>query len=220
MLKDTRLSPFVGTRYPRSKFYKILRIISALLKISKTIAFIAIFLYIIIGVINVHRPKSFSLDYPQLVQEQNSTFPEINKMFNQMTQDPDSINFYEAKAIKIVDGDTIKVKITKSYDKTQAIPVNTTCKVRYIGVNTPELAHSIKERDEPLARDATDLNRQLVKGQVLILIPDVQLKDKYGRCLFYVFREDGLMVNWALWHLGYAKQMTIPPNVRVVFKGE
>ena len=209
MLKSTKLSPFVGTKHTKPKFYKLLKIFNKLLSISKLVAFIAIFLYIIIGVINVHKPKSFNLDYPQLIQEQNSTFQNINNMFKQVTQNPDSINFYKAKSIKIIDGDTIKVKIIESYDKTQAIPVNTICKVRYIGVDTPELAHSPNEHDEPLAREATDLNRQLVTGYNLILIRDVQLKDKYGRCLFYVFREDGLMVNWALWYLNMSPDFKI-----------
>lgn len=47
---------------------------------------------------------------------------------------------------------------------------------------------------------------------------DVQLRDRYGRLLAYVWvkRADGMevMVNAELVRLGYAQVMTVPPNVR------
>jgi len=46
---------------------------------------------------------------------------------------------------------------------------------------------------------------------------DVQLRDRYGRLLAYVWirRPEGeVMVNAELVRLGYAAVMTVPPNVR------
>ncbi len=42
----------------------------------------------------------------------------------------------------------------------------------------------------------------------------MQKRDKYGRLLAYVYREDGTFVNaWLVEH-GFAMVMTIPPNVK------
>ncbi|MGH7349819.1 MAG: thermonuclease family protein [Candidatus Rokuibacteriota bacterium] len=90
-------------------------------------------------------------------------------------------------------------------------------KVRYIGINTPEVHHP-KRGEEPGGRAATEMNRRLVADRAVRLEPDVQLRDQYGRLLAYVWvqRRDGgeLMVNAELVRLGYAQVMTVPPNVR------
>ena len=43
---------------------------------------------------------------------------------------------------------------------------------------------------------------------------DVELRDKYGRLLAYVYLSDGEMFNALLVKEGYAQIMTIPPNVK------
>jgi len=46
------------------------------------------------------------------------------------------------------------------------------------------------------------------------LVRDAEARDRYGRTLAYVYRRtDGLFVNAELVRRGYAKPMTIPPNV-------
>ena len=88
--------------------------------------------------------------------------------------------------------------------------------MRYIGVNTPETNHPTKG-EEPGGREATEVNRRLVKGRTVHLRLDVQERDRYGRLLAYVWiSQDGkeVMVNAELVRLGYAQVMTIPPNVR------
>ena len=103
--------------------------------------------------------------------------------------------------VRIVDGDTIHVRIGGRVEK-----------VRYIGVNTPEVHHPTKG-EEPGGREAAEVNRRLVEGQAVRLELDVQERDRYGRLLAYVWIGD-LMINAELVRLGYAQVMTIPPNVR------
>jgi micrococcal nuclease len=103
--------------------------------------------------------------------------------------------------VRIVDGDTIHVQIDGRVEK-----------VRYIGVNTPEVHHPSRG-EEPGGREATAVNSGLVAGQPVRLELDVQLRDRYGRLLAYVWVGD-VMVNAELVRRGYAQVMTIPPNVR------
>ena len=103
--------------------------------------------------------------------------------------------------VRVVDGDTIHVRIGARVEK-----------VRYIGVNTPEVHHPTKG-EEPGGREAAEVNRRLVEGQAVRLELDVQERDRYGRLLAYV-RIGDLMINAELVRLGYAQVMTIPPNVR------
>ena len=108
--------------------------------------------------------------------------------------------------VRLVDGDTVWVRLASGVEK-----------VRYIGIDTPEVHHPIRG-EEPGGREATEINRGLVGDRPVRLEPDVQLRDRYGRLLAYVWvkRADGVevMVNAELVRLGYAQVMTVPPNVR------
>ena len=107
----------------------------------------------------------------------------------------------EALVVRVVDGDTIHVRVNGRVEK-----------VRYIGMNTPELHHPTR-REEPGGRQAHAANRRLVEGKRVRLDLDVQSRDRYGRLLAYVWIGD-TMVNAELIRLGYAQVMTVPPNVR------
>ncbi len=107
----------------------------------------------------------------------------------------------EGTVVRVVDGDTIHVRIGDRVEK-----------VRYIGVNTPEVHHPTKG-EEPGGREASEVNRRLVTGKHVRLELDVQERDRYGRLLAYVWAGE-IMVNAELVRLGYAQVMTIPPNVR------
>ena len=108
--------------------------------------------------------------------------------------------------VRTVDGDTIYVRIGSGVEK-----------VRYIGIDTPEVHHPTRG-EEPGGREATEVNRRLLGEGPVRLETDVQLRDRYGRLLAYVWARhpDGgeLMVNAELVRLGYAAVMTVPPNVR------
>ena len=99
---------------------------------------------------------------------------------------------------RIIDGDTIELSNGE--------------KVRYIGIDTPELHHPQKEV-ECYAREAYEANCRMVEGKKVRLELDVEERDRYGRILAYVYVDD-LMVNEWLVANGYARVATFPPNVK------
>jgi len=107
----------------------------------------------------------------------------------------------DGTVVRVVDGDTIYVQLRDRVEK-----------IRYIGVNTPEIHHPTKG-EEPGGREAAAVNRRLVGGRPVRLELDVRTRDRYGRLLAYVWVGD-TMVNAELVRQGYAQVMTVPPNVR------
>jgi micrococcal nuclease len=108
-----------------------------------------------------------------------------------------------ARVVRVVDGDTIVVRLGGADER-----------VRYIGVDTPE---TVKPRTpvQCFGKKASAENHRLVEGRRVRLVPDVEARDRYGRMLAYVYRaSDGLFVNAELVRRGYATPMTIAPNVR------
>ncbi len=105
---------------------------------------------------------------------------------------------------RVIDGDTIEVWIGSSKEK-----------VRLIGVDTPE-TKAPQEPVEPYGPEAALFTKKLVEGKSVRLEFDVQERDKYGRILAYVYLPDGTFVNAELLRKGYAKVLTIPPNVKYV----
>jgi micrococcal nuclease len=106
------------------------------------------------------------------------------------------------KVARIVDGDTVQVTLGGRRER-----------VRYIGVDTPE---SVKPGSpvQCYAKRASAFNARLVAGERVRLVSDAERRDRYGRLLAYVYRErDGLFVNAELVRRGYARTLTIPPNV-------
>jgi micrococcal nuclease len=104
-----------------------------------------------------------------------------------------------AVVARVVDGDTIELRGGE--------------RVRYIGMDTPE---SVKPGTpvQCYAKAASHENERLVEGQRVRLRYDAEREDRYGRTLAYVYRaRDGLFVNAELVRRGYARQLTIPPNV-------
>jgi len=108
----------------------------------------------------------------------------------------------EARVVKVVDGDTIRVVL----DGVE-VPV------RYIGIDTPETRHP-EVGVEPFGLEAADANRRLLEGGVVFLEKDVSEVDRYDRLLRYVYLPDGRMVNAELVRMGFAQASTWPPDVR------
>jgi micrococcal nuclease len=104
----------------------------------------------------------------------------------------DKVSEDAALVTRIIDGDTIEIEGG--------------IRVRYIGIDTPEIG-------EPYYLEAKKANRNLVGGTRIQLEKDVQDKDEYGRLLRYVW-VDGIMVNAELVRLGYAHSYSYPPNLR------
>jgi micrococcal nuclease len=110
--------------------------------------------------------------------------------------------FGSAQVLRVVDGDTIRVRLDGRTER-----------VRYIGIDTPE---SVKPGTpvQCFAKRASAANAALVAGRSVKLVGDVEHRDRYGRLLAYVYREpDGAFVNARLVQDGYARTMTIAPNV-------
>src|SRR4051794_18049746 len=106
------------------------------------------------------------------------------------------------RVVRVVDGDTIHVRLGGVEEK-----------VRYIGIDTPE---SVKPGTpvQCFAKRASAYNERLVGGERVRVVRDAEARDRYGRLLAYVYRaRDGLFVNAELVRGGYAQPLTIPPNV-------
>jgi len=95
--------------------------------------------------------------------------------------------WYRVKAV--IDGDTLLLADGRF--------------VRYIGINTPEIAHKDKP-GEPFGKAATRYNAELVGTGRVQLEYDRQKHDHYGRLLAYVYNEKGVMVNRAMIAAGMA----------------
>ena len=104
-----------------------------------------------------------------------------------------------AKVTRIVDGDTFVI--------------DTGQKVRYIGVNTPEI-----ETNECFATEASEINEDMILGKEVRLVKDTSETDKYGRLLRYVYVFEGSdgweMINDELLKLGLARIETVLPDTK------
>ena len=82
-------------------------------------------------------------------------------------------------------------------------------RVRYIGIDTPEIHPDL----EAFGIEAWQANRQLVEGKKLRLERDVSETDKYGRLLRYVWVDD-ILVNAELVRAGLARAKAYPPDTK------
>ncbi|MQA92328.1 MAG: hypothetical protein GEU90_19220 [Gemmatimonas sp.] len=69
---------------------------------------------------------------------------------------------------------------------------------------------------QPGQRSKEALEDLLPAGSVATVELDVQERDRYGRLLAYLYREDGLRINEELLRTGYAVVGVYPPNVAYV----
>ncbi len=87
-------------------------------------------------------------------------------------------------------------------------------RIRLIGVDTPETMdprRPVQCFGQEASAFLTDL---LPRGTGVRLVGDVEERDFYDRTLAYAYRlPDGLFVNADLVRQGYARTLTIPPNV-------
>lgn len=104
---------------------------------------------------------------------------------------------------KVIDGDTIEIEGGQ--------------RIRYLGVDTPE-TQDPRKSVECFGKEAKNKNKDLVEGKRVILEKDITDSDKYDRLLRYIYLplQDGtlLFVNDFLIREGFAKVLTIPPDVK------
>jgi micrococcal nuclease len=129
---------------------------------------------------------------PSVTQSPTATIPPVTAGFYCV---PVNTQRDLAEVVKVIDGDTIEVDLN-----------GTTQRVRYIGIDSPEIG-------DPYFEKAKNANAAIVGGKTLTLVKDVSETDEYGSLLRYVFVEDDLFVNYELVKDGYAKIQTYPPDV-------
>jgi micrococcal nuclease len=86
-------------------------------------------------------------------------------------------------------------------------------RVRYIGINAPEIAHETRP-PERFGPEARAFNRKLVYQKPVRLELDRERQDQYGRLLAYVFLKDGTFVNAELVRAGHAYYLFRTPNTK------
>lgn len=117
-------------------------------------------------------------------------------------EDPSPRERLDATLISVTDGDTIRVQLGGVNER-----------VRLIGIDTPETEFSPRG-PEPFADEATEALRALLPAdEPLELEFDVEVRDRYGRMLAYVYSSNGTFANAAMVEQGWARPLTIAPNV-------
>lgn len=95
----------------------------------------------------------------------------------------------------VFDGDTIQLQSGE--------------KVRYLGIDTPEMGAA----PEFMAEEARQMNRRLVAGKRVRLEFDRERQDRHGRKLAYVYLENGEMINIILLRNGLAHVLVTGPDL-------
>jgi micrococcal nuclease len=103
-----------------------------------------------------------------------------------------------ATVAHVLDGDTVELTDGR--------------RVRYIGIDAPEIAHEHKKA-ECFGREALEANKRLVWGKRVGLEKDISDVDTYGRLLRYVY-VDNFLVNDRLVEEGFARAWNVLPDER------
>lgn len=106
-----------------------------------------------------------------------------------------------APVTRVVDGDTVEVRLGGEIED-----------VRYIGVDTPETVKP-GAAVECFGPQASRFNQRLVEGKRVRLVFGAERRDVYGRLLAYVYLGPRF-VNAELLRRGLARTLTIAPNDR------
>lgn len=118
--------------------------------------------------------------------------------------------------VGVIDGDTVHVtgiEYPPGFDPGGDGGVDIGPKVRFIGVNSPEVSHAAGEPNDCFGQYATIFTQQLLYRSVWLTF-DEGCVDNNDRWLAYVHvgpGEEGLWQRYLL-RGGYARTLTIPPN--------
>lgn len=111
-----------------------------------------------------------------------------------------------AAVIRVVDGDTIVVRIGGQEER-----------VRYIGLDAPEVANAgAGSAAECGGDEASAANELLVAGEQLVLERDVSDRDRFGRLLRHAWLEEGgwRLIGLELVKAGAVEARSYPPDTR------
>lgn len=100
--------------------------------------------------------------------------------------------------VRVTDGDTIVVEKSGKEEK-----------IRLIGIDTPEL-HDGRGGVECFANEAKNKLEEILEGHKIRLELDQSQgeRDRYGRLLSFVFRDDNMLVNKFMLQNGFAYEYT------------
>lgn len=114
------------------------------------------------------------------------------------TQTGNGKTYYHAKVTKVVDGDTAEIVLNGQ-----------TKKVRYIGMDTPEVVDP-RKTVQCFGKEASNKAHELLDGQDVTVVQDnlVGEQDKYGRILAYIYLPDGKLYNQLMIAQGFAHEYT------------
>ena len=119
----------------------------------------------------------------------------------------------DARVLKIQPG-TAGFAVKKVYDG-DTLLLSDGRKIRFLGVNTPEVEGRHKSAEAGGERAKVWL-RQRLEGRKVSLQFDVEKEDKYQRTLAHVFDQDKRHINLELIERGLAMASIYPPNLKFV----
>ncbi len=140
-------------------------------------------------------PNNTVVSAPTIPTKANLTQP-VNKTAPSPTDRSNLTS--ELTVTRVIDGDTIEL--------------SSGTKVRYIGIDTPEVVDPRKPV-QCFGVEASNANKSLVLGQVVRLEKDISETDKYGRLLRYVWRGE-ILINEELVRQGFARSSSFPPDIK------
>jgi micrococcal nuclease len=122
-----------------------------------------------------------------------------------------------ATIARVADGDTVLLRFPGGHQE----------RARLIGIDTPEVNEGAglerdvkrsgrdKARVQALGQQASAFTKRLLpRGTRVEVEHDVQDRDRHGRLLAYLWTHDAGLVNLVIMREGYARVITVPPNVR------
>jgi micrococcal nuclease len=86
-------------------------------------------------------------------------------------------------------------------------------RVRYIGINTPEIGHA-DIKPEPLGPEAKNFNKKMVFQAYVRLEFDKEKIDHYGRSLAYIFNPANIFINKEILLRGFGHFLYRYPNIK------
>ncbi|MBK7993541.1 MAG: thermonuclease family protein [Blastocatellia bacterium] len=130
---------------------------------------------------------------------------EIN-LFAQETSKKTIQQGFQAEVIKVVDGDTIKIRRNGAHKQET---------IRLIGIEAPEVSSREQTGQEPFGVMAQQHLSVAITRRIIRIEQDVQKEAETGEILGYVWLDDKLM-NEEMLKSGLAVLATTPPNVKYV----
>lgn len=162
---------------------------------KRNLVFVMVVCSIILGNLWMAKVVTPALQIPDTIVEKTT-----DSIPSTVNTTKNSTPVEQGRVVAVIDGDTIDVEIQ-----------NTIKRVRYIGIDTPEM-YQDNGQVECFAKEASIKNEVLVLGKIVRLEKDTSEIDRYGRLLRYVYVGENL-INTQLVAEGYAYAVTFPPDI-------